>query len=40
VLDELRRQQERQGMGVILGSGPGVSVKTMVLQATDSRKKI
>jgi bisdemethoxycurcumin synthase len=40
VLDELRRQQERKGMGVILGLGPGVSVETMVLQATDSQKKI
>lgn len=40
VLDELRRQQERKGMGVILGSGPGVSVETMVLQATDNQKKI
>ncbi|PWZ32917.1 Bisdemethoxycurcumin synthase [Zea mays] len=40
VLDELRRQQERKGMGVILGLGPGVSVETMVLQATDNQKKI
>jgi bisdemethoxycurcumin synthase len=40
VLDELRRQQERKGMGVIVGLGPGVVVETIVLQATDSQKKI
>ncbi|KAF8681778.1 hypothetical protein HU200_045216 [Digitaria exilis] len=40
VLDELRRQQEENEMGVMLGFGPGVSVETMVLRATGSQKKI
>ncbi|RLN19625.1 bisdemethoxycurcumin synthase-like [Panicum miliaceum] len=40
VLDELRRQQEENGMGVMVGIGPGISVETMVLRATGSQKKI
>jgi predicted naringenin-chalcone synthase len=40
VLDELRRQQQENEMGVMVGLGPGVSVETMVLRATGSQKKI
>ena len=40
VLDELRRQQEKKGTGVMLAFGPGLCAETMVLHAMDSQKKI
>jgi bisdemethoxycurcumin synthase len=40
VLDELRRQQEKKGNGVMLAFGPGLCAETMVLHAMDSQKKI
>ncbi|TKV92097.1 hypothetical protein SEVIR_9G141300v4 [Setaria viridis] len=39
VLDELRRQQEEDEMGVMVGLGPGLTVETMVLRATVARRR-
>ncbi|RLN16142.1 hypothetical protein C2845_PM02G02910 [Panicum miliaceum] len=39
VLDELRRQQEGNKMGVMVGLGPGLTVETMALRASQVAKR-